>query len=161
LAPEGHYLRLSIAVELATHVGQRKEGTAVDAGLTVDVDDAIWTRTQKALERFLKERIPIQNVVDRGVQRPETDVAGRADVFEPGGTILGEGTVDDVGNPVLADKGRSQHCSRPNENAGMEVGRRLAKIVWNGSQHLLFHGELRFNGHTRELPLRQLRTIQR
>jgi hypothetical protein len=137
------------------------EGTAVDACVTVDVDDAIRSCTQKALERFLEQRIPIQNVVDRGVQRPETDVPGRADGVEPGGTILGEGTVDDVGNPVLADKGRSEHRTGSNENAGMEVGRRLAKIVWNGSQHLLFHGELCFNGHTRELPLRQLRTIQR
>jgi hypothetical protein len=83
------------------------------------------------------------------------------DLLEPPWAILGERAIDDVGDPSIADEAWCQKGSGTDEDPRMEVGRRLAQIVWNGSQHLLFHGDLSFNGRTQGLPLRQLHTTPR
>jgi hypothetical protein len=59
LALEGYEFRLSIAVELAADIGESQEGTAVDSGLAMDVDNPVGGLTQKALEGLLKQRIPV------------------------------------------------------------------------------------------------------
>jgi hypothetical protein len=59
LALEGHQLCLAIPVELAAHIGESQEGTAIDSGLAMDVDNALRGRTQKALKGLLKQRIPV------------------------------------------------------------------------------------------------------
>jgi hypothetical protein len=97
----------------------------------------------------------------RTVWGRQTHVARRIDVSEPRGTIVWKGTVDDVGDPAALHKGWGQRRSGTHQDAGMEVGGRLAKIVWNRGQHLPLLGILSFNGHTQELPLQRLHTIRR
>ena len=83
------------------------------------------------------------------------------DLLEPLWAILWESAIDDMGDPSIADEAWCQKGSGTDEDPRMEVGRRLAQIVWNGSQHLLFHGDLSFNGRTRGLHPPQLHTIPR
>jgi len=96
-----------------------------------------------------------------GVHRAETDIVIRAGSLKPGRAIAGEGTVDDMRDGALTDELGGQEGSRSDENASVEVSRRLAKIVWNRGQHLLLARDLSFNDHTRELHRQRLHTIQR
>jgi hypothetical protein len=56
---EGHEFCLAIPVELAAHIGESQEGTPIDSGLAMDVDNSIGGLTQKALQGLLKQRIPV------------------------------------------------------------------------------------------------------
>jgi hypothetical protein len=57
--------------------------------------------------------------------------------LKPLRTVAGEGTVNDMGDAALVGELRSQIGSGTHEDARMEVGRRLTKVVRNRDQHCL------------------------
>jgi hypothetical protein len=130
LALERLQHRLAIHVELGAHVGQRKEGTAVHACLAVDVDDPIIP-SQTGLENSLKQKIPVQDVVIGRVEGIETDIPVWVFRPKPLGAVMCKGTIDDMGDATFIHEARRQKGPRSHEDAGMEVGRRLAKVVRN------------------------------
>jgi hypothetical protein len=116
-------------MEPVAHIGQCKEGTAVHARLAVDVDDTASGASQIRKQRLFKGGIPVQNPVRQGVMRTETGIHARELGPEPRRTVLREGTVDDMGDAAFIDELGGQIRPGTHENAGVEVGRRLAKIV--------------------------------
>jgi hypothetical protein len=121
---------LAIHVKLGAHIGQRKEGATIDARLTVDVDNPI-VAPQTGLQDALKQKIPVQNVVLGRVEGVETDIPVWVFGSKPLGAVVCKGTIDDMGDAPLIDEARGQEGPRSHEDAGMEVGRRLAKVVRN------------------------------
>ena len=129
LALEGVEHRFAIRVKLGTDIGQRKEGTAIDPGLAVHVDNTTARSTQKGVEGLLKLGIPVQDDIARTVGCINADIVARSLGLKPCRAIPRSSTIDDVRDAALIHELRGQKRPGSDENAGVEVGRRLAKVV--------------------------------
>ena len=127
----------------------------------MDVDDPSRRRAQKGVHRGFERRIPVQNVVMGRVRRRQTDVSIGVGLLIPFWAIPWKGAIDDVGDAAVTDEAWGENGPWTDEDSRMEVGRRLAKIVWNRSQHLPLSDILSFNDRTQEPLLLQLHTSPR
>jgi hypothetical protein len=101
----------------------------------MDIDDASTRASQIRKHRLFKGGIPVQNPVPRGILCTETGILMGIAGLEPLWTVAWVGTVNDVGDAALVGELRGQMRPGTHENAGVEVGGRLPKVVWNGGQH--------------------------
>lgn len=100
----------------------------------MDVDDPI-VATKKRLQDALKSKIPVQEVRLGGIGRTQTDIPVWMLGVKPLGTIAWIGTIDDMGDaPFIHEPGREEGA-RSHENACVEVGGRLPKILGDRDEH--------------------------
>lgn len=122
-------------MEPRAYIGERKKRTAIDARLTMDVDHASSRLTQKGVKHLLELGIPVKKVVIWRIGCIHAEVATGIFVLKPPRAIVGMRAVDDMADPALVHEPGREKGSGANENACMEVGRRVSKVVWHGSQH--------------------------
>jgi hypothetical protein len=101
----------------------------------MDIDDTPTRASQIRKHRLFKGEIPVQNPMPRGIFCTETGILVRIAGLEPLWTVAWIGTVDHMGDAQFIDEFGCEKGTWTHENPGVEVGRRLPKVVWNGGQH--------------------------